>query len=379
MKQKIIRLTTADISLDGLLNGQLHFLNNQFEVIGIAADSGALRYIGEREGIRVIDVPMHRDISLLSDFKCLIRLVHIFRRERPFIVHANTPKGSLLSMVASKLVNVPHRLYLVTGLRYQGVTGFKRFLLQTMERITCACATRVIPEGYGVKEVLYGDNITHKPLDVIHNGNINGIDTEYYSCDAIPESKLKIRARLGIEDNSFTFIYVGRIVKDKGMNELAEAIRLLENDKLIFNLILVGRFESDLDPLAFGNEVFFRSDQCVKYVGYQKDVRPFLKAADALVFPSYREGFPNVVLQAGAMGLPAIVTDINGSNEIIVEGRNGTIIPPKDTMSLYESMRWFIYNERTVKSFASYSRERIHSLYEQKDVWAALLDMYNSL
>lgn len=377
--KKLIRVTTADISLSSLLKGQLRFLNNDFEVVGLAADTGVLEEVGEREGIRVIDVPMHREISVVSDFRCLLKLIRVFRKERPFIVHSNTPKGSLLSMIAAKIVSVPNRLYLVTGLRYQGASGFGRWLLKTMERITCLCATKVIPEGEGVKETLIKDRITDKPLEVIHNGNINGIDTSYFSREASPKSREDIRSEIGLTKDDFAFIFIGRIVRDKGMNELADAMRLLGRTHSAIKLILVGSFESELDPLASGNEDFFKSSFNVKYVGRQADVRPFLLAADALVFPSYREGFPNVVLQAGAMGLPSIVTDINGCNEVISEGFNGVIIPPRNLDALVEKMTWFIEHPEEVNEMALNSRDIIVSKYEQKDVWNSLLQMYKDL
>lgn len=152
-KKKLIRVTTSDISLDSLIKGQLKFLSSEFEVIGVSNNTGVLAMVGEREGIRTIEVPMHREISLLSDMKCLWLLYRLFRKEKPDIVHANTPKGSMLSMIASKLASVPHRLYTVTGLRYQGASGLFRTLLMTMERISCYCATKVIPEGEGVKRL----------------------------------------------------------------------------------------------------------------------------------------------------------------------------------------------------------------------------------
>ena len=185
-----------------------------------------------------------------------------------------------------------------------------RWVLKTMERLTCLFATKVIPEGNGVRQVLLADHITRKPLEILHYGNINGIDTDYFSPNA--ERRISERARLGFCDDDFVFIFIGRIVGDKGRKELAWAMRQLSNSHPRARLLLVGPFESELDPLEGDNEQFFREDKSVKYVGYQTDVRPFLAAADALVFPSYREGFPNVVLQAGAMGLPSIVTDING-------------------------------------------------------------------
>jgi hypothetical protein len=165
IKKKLIRVTTSDSSLDSLLEGQLRFLNQYYEVVGLSANNGLLKHVAEREGIRTIDVPMHREISLKADLKNLWQLIKVLRKEKPFIVHANTPKGSLLSLIAAKLTRVPHRIYYVTGLRYQGASGLFRFLLMTMERISCFCATKVIPEGNGVKKTLYMDHITSKPLE----------------------------------------------------------------------------------------------------------------------------------------------------------------------------------------------------------------------
>lgn len=378
-KKKLLRITTADISLNGLLKGQLKYLNQFFEVVGVAADTGKLKTVSEREGIRVVDIPMHREISLGADLKCLWLLFRLFRKERPEIVHANTPKGSLLSMIAAKLARVPHRLYLVTGLRYQGANGWLRRILMTMERITCFCATKVIPEGQGVKQILIQDHITRKPLQVIHNGNINGIDTSYFSPEAVDISREQMRQQLQLTDEDFAFIFIGRIVRDKGMNELARAMKKLQESHPQCKLILVGRFETELDPLADGNEDFFKQSSNVRFVGYQSDVRPYLLAADALVFPSYREGFPNVVLQAGAMGLPAIVTDINGCNEIITEGINGTIIPPRDEEALKRAMITFIEEPEKAHNMATKARPLITSRYEQRDVWEALRKMYESL
>lgn len=379
MKKKLIRVTTADISLATLLNGQLRYLNQEFEVVGLAADTGVLASVGNREGIRVIDVPMRREISLWKDLVCLFTLIRLFRKEKPFIIHSNTPKGSLLSMMAALVTGVPHRIYLVTGLRYQGASGISRWILKSMERITCACANKVIPEGLGVKKTLLLDHITRKPLEVIHNGNINGIDTSYFSVEACRESRSSMRVKLGIGDCDFAFVFVGRIVRDKGMNELADAMR----DMLITHpeckLILVGSFESELDPLLPGNEEFYRSSPNVVFVGHQQDVRPYFVAADALVFPSYREGFPNVVMQAGSMGLPSIVTDINGCNEIIIDNENGRIIRPKDRTGLESMMSWFIDNRAEVAKMASCSPRMIKERYEQEDVWEAIMKMYLSL
>ncbi|MBO7537931.1 MAG: glycosyltransferase family 4 protein [Prevotella sp.] len=377
--KKLIRVTTSDISLFLLLRGQLKYLNNHYEVIGLSADTGLLHKVEKREGIRVIELAMRRDISLSRDLLCLWHMIKIFKREKPFIVHANTPKGSLLAMMAALVTRVPHRIYTVTGLRYQGASGVGRFVLMSMERLTCLCANKVIPEGEGVKRTLIADGITRKPLKVIHNGNINGINTHYFSPEGRQTQREETRRRLGIEADEFAFVFIGRIVKDKGMDELAEAMnRLLRMNKKC-KLMLVGWFEREQGSITEEHENFFRNNDSVSYVGYKKDVRPYLAAADALVFPSYREGFPRVVLEAGAMGLPSIVTDINGCNEIIVEGENGVIIPPRDKNSLYEAMLHFIDNPDKTTAMAANARRMIQEKYEHQDVVEALLEMYQGL
>lgn len=375
-KPKLLRVTTHDISLNGLLKGQLRFLSQYFEVVGVAADTGELQEVAKREGIRVIDVPMHREISLWADLSCLWTLWRLFRKERPDIVHANTPKGSLLSMIAAWMARIPIRIYTVTGLRYQGVTGKFRWLLQSMEKLTCRFATDVIPEGKGVLNALREDDITQKPLEVILNGNINGVDVSYFSVQECPINREQARRELNISPDDFTFVFVGRIVADKGMNELASCMKRLKGR---CKLILVGSFESTLDPLKDNNEDFFKTSPDVRFVGWQTDIRPYLIAADALVFPSYREGFPNVVLQAGAMELPAIVTDINGANEIIVNEQNGIIIPPKDEEALYNAMVSFIEEPQRISSMASKAREMVCTRFSQQEVWNALHERYRKM
>ena len=409
MKKKLIRVTTADISLDGLLKGQLKFLDQYFEVVGVAKDTGVLKEVSEREGIRVVDAPLERPISLVKDIKGLWFLYRLFRKEKPWCVHANTPKGSLLAMIAAWFACVPHRVYTVTGLRYQGAHGMLRTILKTMERLSCLFATNVIPEGQGVLQCLKRDNITKKSLQVIHYGNINGKDTEFFSRDnTIQTASLKIadkqiilrnlsekearslvRSELGFSNNDFIFVFIGRLVNDKGLGELADALRKLEDEKLEIKLLLIGEIDGEDDALAKDKLNYLMQSKNVKYIGVQSDIRPYLMASDVLVFPSYREGFPNVPLEAGALGLPAIVTNINGSNEIIEDGVNGKIIQaPLDnkgvrvndiTIELYTMMKWFYYHPEEVKRMGENARPIICERYEQHNVWKALLEYYKQL
>ncbi len=373
MRKKLFRLTTIDLSLDKLLEGQLRHLNSTFDVTAVASDTGLLQKVADREGIRVINVPMKRNIAPLHDIRSLWSLYRLMHRERPQIVHCNTPKGSLLGLMAARLAGVKHRLYTVTGLRYQGATGPLRTLLMTMERLACFCATRVIPEGEGVKKTLIADHITSKPLRVIYHGNINGIDTTRFA----PDNTEIATPSLPWDDDrrhACTFVFVGRIARDKGVHELVTAMKSLPDVRLI----MVGSHD-ETDPIDAADRKYLDTSPQVAMVGWHDDVRPYLKAADALVFPSYREGFPNVPMQAGAMCKASIVTNINGCNEIIIDGKNGNIIEPHDSEALTRAMEWYASHPNEIAEMGCQARLLIKSRYEQTDLWNALTEMYNAL
>lgn len=372
---KLIRTSTIPASLENLLKGQLKMLSKYYNVLAVSSPGDDMETIEEREGVRTIAIPMERRISLIKDFISLIRLIVLFAKERPDMVHSITPKAGLLSMLAAWITRVPVRMHTFTGLVFLTATGKMQKLLIAMDRLTCFCATHINPEGEGVKRDLVNYNITSKPLHIIANGNVNGIDLEYF--DKTPEVVEKACSYK--KEGTFTFCFVGRMVRDKGINELVHSfLRLYQKDERV-RLLLVGPFEKELDPVLPEVEEHILHHPGICYMGYQNDVRPFLVASDALVFPSYREGFPNVVIQAGAMGLPAIVTDINGCNEIVLPDLNGVIIPSKDEQALYESMKYFASHPVEVERMAANARPLIASRYEQRIVWNALLDEYKSI
>jgi glycosyltransferase involved in cell wall biosynthesis len=380
---KLLRTSTVPISLDYLLKGQLHYLNQHFEVVAVSGNNAHLQEVAKREQIRVVPLTMQRAISPLKDLVVLWKLYWLFRKERPQIVHSITPKAGLLSMVAAKLAGVPIRVHTFTGLIFPSKKGSMQKILIVMDRLLCWAATNIYPEGNGVKQDLINYNITTKPLKIVANGNINGIDTRHFSSDNIPsQTTADLKKELGVSSNHFVFIFVGRLVGDKGINELIAAF----NSPLFSRgvggeakLLLVGPFETELDPLLPKTLSAIESNPNITSVGFQADVRPYLAISDCLVFPSYREGFPNVVLQAGAMGLPSIVTNINGCNEIIEEGINGLIIPPKDSMALQNAMINLLEDKSVYKNLKNNARQMITSRYEQKLVWEALLSEYQDL
>ena len=376
-RKKIIRSSTVPQSLETFCKGILRELSEQYEVIALSSPGEALDLVGRREEVRTIAVPMERHISVFKDLKSLLSLVKVFREERPDMVHSMTPKAGLLCMMAAWMTRVPVRVHTFTGLVFPTATGLTKRILMFTDRITCACATHLIPEGEGVKNDLITNKITRKPLKVLGFGNVRGIDMGYYSKRPEVEDKAAILR----DPSCITFLYVGRIVRDKGINELVAAFRRLSIDYPQVRLYLVGGFEDTLDPVYDTTKDAIYSDGRIQYVGMQtgSDLLAYYSASDCFVFPSYREGFPNTVLEAGAMGLPCIVTDINGSREIIKDGFNGLIVPSHDADALYEAMKWMLDNPEKRKSMASVSREHIAAHFEQGYVRKCLLDYYREI
>lgn len=373
---KIVRISTIPESLNTFCRGMLRELqeNEMYEVVAISSPGPALDEIASREGVRTIAVPMERRISPLKDLGSLWRLVRVLRKERPAMVHSITPKAGMLSMVAAWLVRVPVRVHTFTGLVFPTSTGLKRRILMLTDWLTCACATHVIPEGEGVRSDLLRHRITRKPLQVLGYGNVRGVDMDYYSHR--PEVTA-IAERLRSDDVT-TFLFVGRIVRDKGINELCEAFVRLNERHPQTRLWLVGDYEDSLDPISDEARRAICECPAIEALGRKNgdELLARYAAADSLVFPSYREGFPNVVLEAGAMGLPAIVTDINGSREIIVEGENGTIVPPQNAEALYRAMERMLTDAATRSAMAANARQMVGSRFEQGFVRQCLYDFY---
>lgn len=377
MKKKIIRITTVPSTLDVFCDGLLAALSERYEVIALSSPDPELETVGKREGVRTIAVPMERHISLKRDVVALWRLVKVFRKERPTMVHSMTPKAGLLSMIAGWLARVPVRVHTFTGLVFPTSTGLTRRILMLTDAITCACATHVIPEGEGVKNDLLHFGITHKPIKVLGYGNIRGVDMHRY--DRRPE--VMTLAEPLRKPELFTFLYLGRFVRDKGIHELITAFVRLYGKNPGIRLLLVGRFEETLDPLSEETTRQINNHPAISTTEWKSgdELLAYYAASDCYVLPSYREGFPNTVLEAGAMALPCIVTDINGSREIIRQGENGVIVPPRDAEALFEAMEQMLSDEKSRKAMASNARRMISERFEQSFVRQCLYDYYEEI
>lgn len=378
MKPKIIRACTVSMSI-GFVEGMLEDLKQKYEVVLLSSPGPEMDAAIAKHGVKGVVVPMERHISLKHDIISLWRIVKLFRKEKLTMVHSMTPKAGLLCMIAAWMTRVPVRVHTFTGLVFPTSTGLKRKILMFTDWLTCACATHIIPEGEGVKNDLVNNGITKKPLKVLGYGNVRGVDMHRFS--RRKEVMEKITQISQITQNSFTFLFVGRIVRDKGINELVAAFQKLNNKYPASRLLLVGDYEDSLDPISDESRAEIDNNPFVVDVGAKTgdELLAYYAAADCFVLPSYREGFPNTVLEAGAMGLPCIVTDINGSREIIKEDENGLIIPPKDSEALFDAMLRMVRDKNARTRMADNARKMIVDRFEQGFVRKCLYDFYDEI
>ena len=355
--------------------GQLRKLKELGDITIVASPGETLTEIAEKEGVECLGVSIPRRIAIVKDIWALWSLFCVFCSRRPQMVHGNTPKGALLSMVAAFFARVPVRVFMCHGLCNSTERGLKRRIIMMMERVTCFFSTHIIAVSHGLKnELVESKFASADKVSLILNGCVSGVDLKEF----MPGDKASEKIKLGW-GGAFVFGFVGRIVRDKGIEELVDAFSRLSREYSEVRLILLGKIEGEN---AISNSALqsIQSSPSICYLGFQKNLTSFYQAMDCLVFPSYREGFGMVVAEAGASGVPCIVSDISGCNEIIREGENGTIIPPRDADALYRAMKRF-YEERktTLPGMASRSRGLIASRYEQRAVWDATLEMYRNL
>lgn len=380
-KRKLVRIATISRSLKKLLDGQLAFMTEYYDVIGVSANKELLEQLAIENNFRPFYVPLTRKITPFQDLQCLYSLYQFFRKEKPYIVHTHTPKAGTIGMIAARLAGVEHRLHTVAGMPLLESKGLKRVVLNFVEKLTYRCATKIYPNSYGLMDIIVKEGYTSKTkLKVIGNGSSNGIDIDYFDPVRYNDhDNAALRREYGIDSSDKVLLYIGRIVSDKGINELIAAFDELQNIFKNIKLVLVGKMEKELDPLLENTLKIINNNPKIIQTGYQNDVRPFLASADILTFPTYREGFPNVVLQAGAMGLPSIVTNINGCNEIVKDKYNGLVISPKSIQELREAINTLLLDQELYEKFKRVSRKNIIDKYARNEIWESILQEYHSL
>lgn len=374
---RMLIVTTVPETLATILRDQPRFLGRFFELQLATSPGAEFDQLELQEGVRVSRIKMARGINPLRDLLSLMKMIGLLLRVRPEIAHSYTPKAGLITMLAALICRVPIRIHTFTGLIFPTQSGLKRRTLVWIDRLICACSTQVIPESEGVRDDLLRFSITNKRLEKIGYGNIAGVDTTHYSRLAahVADHAAQLRARTGLNDHSFVFVFLGRLNRDKGLKELVSAFDTLENEP---QLLLVGAVDDTAPVDATTLEAIERNPR-IHRLGFQKDIRPALAASDVLVLPSYREGFPNAVLQAGAMELPVIATDISGSNEVIETGFNGWLVPPRQVPPLASAMNAAMNKSKAeLAAMGKRARARIEERFEREDHWNRMLEFYTA-
>ncbi|MBK8953259.1 MAG: glycosyltransferase [Chitinophagaceae bacterium] len=291
---KLIRITTAPISLNVLLPWQMKYMQEQgFEVVMVSSDGPELKTVLEREGCRHHIIPMTRRMSPFTDLKCLWLLYRFFKKEKPDIVHSHTPKAGLLAMLAAKLAGVKLRVHTVAGLRYVTTGGFSRRVLVFMEKLTGKAATHVWPNSNSLRKFIVDKKLV-KPskLQVIGWGSSNGVRLSRYSVSSLlPEKLAEIKQHIRYDERLIYFLSVGRIVHDKGMDELLHAFVKLYKENPQTRLLLVGAFEDEVDPVSARARELIQTHPGVIMAGWSDAVEYYMHLSFALVHPSQRKAF----------------------------------------------------------------------------------------
>jgi glycosyltransferase involved in cell wall biosynthesis len=380
--KKLIRITTIPMALHVLLPGQMKFMSeNGFEVIMISAGGENLDKVIENEKCRHIIVPMTRQITPWQDLKCLIQLIKIFRKEKPDIVHSHTPKAGLLGMVAAKISGIKIRIHTVAGLPLMEESGLKYALLKQIEKITYSVANHVWPNSNSLYNFIKKNNLAGEyKLKVIGQGSTNGVSSRRFNKDTLDKNFLTvIKEKINYDPANIYLLCIGRLVKHKGIVELVNVFSLLKKRYSCLKLILVGVFESSLDPLPKKILKQIVDDPCIINMGWSDKAEFYMGLADYFVFPSYREGFPNVLLEAGAIRLPIICTNIPGNTDIIIHNETGLLFEKKNEEDMYQKLKYALDNPKQMLSMANKLQHHIRSCYEREMYWKILLEEYNKL
>jgi glycosyltransferase involved in cell wall biosynthesis len=363
--RKLVIITTVPLSLATLIKGQPKYLSQFFNVSLVTSDEPINAQIEAYEGVKVYPINMSRQITPLADLKSLFKIYLYFLKSKPDIVYSFTPKAGLLAMIASFFARVPFRVHNIVGMPLMEASGAKKKLLRLIEQTTYLFATELFCNSFGLQKYIK-ENLTDKEVTVIGDGSINGIDGEFFQDTFLDSKKLALRANLNIKRDDFVLLFVGRVVRDKGINELIEAFAIVNKRYKNIKLIIVGDFEEHLNPIDKQSMELMKKSPNIIQTGFKKDIRPYLAIANLFVLPSYREGLPNSLLEAGSFGVPLMATDINGCNEIIINGKNGILVQKKSVNSLVKNIIRIIEDKDLYKILKNNVRISILKRYNQK-------------
>jgi len=371
---RIMIVATVPVSFSTFFAGQPRFLAQHFDVTLVTSSGAEVAQIESGEGLPVRCVEMTRQISPGQDLRSLRELVALMRAERPDLVHSYTPKAGLLAMLAARAAGVPHRFHTVQGMPLAVARGPRKWILSATERSTYLAATRIFSASDSLCELIPG-TWPARPPAVIGAGSVNGIDGTRFAPGVVSvEVQEQLRRDLDIPTGDRVVVFVGRLVRDKGITELVHAFDALVDSST--TLLLVGGEEPELDPLPASTRELMHRHPKIREAGWVTDVRPYIALSDLLVLPSYREGFGMVLVEAAAMGVPVIATDITGCRDVVLDGVNGMLVPPRDTGALADALGRVLGDDLLRATLAGNARRSMLERYDQASVHAAILALY---
>ena len=374
IKKKLIIVTTVPQTVYYILKDQPRFLSNLYDVKIVTSSGPEVSKIKEREEVDIYEIDMKRKISLFSDLISLFKLIKLFIRIRPEIVHSFTPKAGLLAMLAAFFARVRFRIHTFTGLIFPSRKGFSRKLLIFTDKLTALCATNVIAESIGVRNELKSANKSLKDIHIIRYGNIAGVDEKFFSPTSQNE-KNSSRQKFNIPKEAFVFCYIGRLNYEKGIAELIEAFYELTGN---IYLVIVGAIDSS-SPLDKKIIDLIDSHPNILSLGLREDVKTIYSLADVNVMASHREGFSNVILEASSMGVPSISSDVNGSREVIIEKKTGWLVPIKDKKLLKKALISSMDENIDLNLLGINCRKLVIKRFRRADYLNSLKSFYNRL
>jgi len=379
---KIIRVTTVPMALKVLLRGQMRYMKKAgFDMIMVSADGSERNDVIQFEECPHYIIPMTRKITPFADAVSFWKLYRFFKKEKPDIVHSHTPKAGLLAMLAAKYAGVKIRIHTIAGLRFMTATGITRTILTRMEKITAQAATHVWPNSMSLLNYVKLHKLVNaEKLEIIGKGSSNGVDLSRFSVSALSDQGIQgAKQILSYNPSLFYILSVGRIVRDKGIRELAKAFAKLYSEDNKLRLVFVGAFEEKLDPLDDDIMQLIKSHPGIIFAGWHDEVEYYMHIAGLLVHASYREGFPNVVLQAGAMECPIVCSRIDGNTDIVDEDVNGLVFTAGDENDLYNNLKRAVQDSQGMKKKATLLRRKIEENFDRCFVQEKLRQKYESL
>ncbi|MBY0579476.1 MAG: glycosyltransferase family 4 protein [Burkholderiales bacterium] len=376
---KIARIATVPFFLYNHLRVQIAAtVAAGHEVVLVSSGGEESEWLKAIPGVKFREIDIPRKISPLRDLKALWQLFLFFRQEKFDIVHSTTPKAGMLCAIAGFLARTPIRLHTFTGQAWVELHGLVRTLAKAGDWVTARLDTFCYADSASQVDFIATEGIICKEkILVIGSGSLSGVDLNRFDPAKWADSRATTFTELGIPEGYKVITFIGRLTRDKGIEELVAAFRVLRNAELKCILLLIG--PGEMQDGSLSNSARAMIDPDIRHIGYSHEPERYLAVTDIFCLPSYREGFGNVAIEAAAMGVPTVGTDIVGLRDAVVQGETGILVQPKDDSALAHALKKLLVDENLRKSMGMVARARAVREFSSDKVNAAVLSEYERL